>query len=338
MAAVRCEIKEIFIDDTGKIPVEVFNSEEPLILRGVVASWPIVKEGMKSTYGSLDYLRQFYTGRPITYYHGASELNGRMFYNDDCSGFNFNVGEADLNYLMGLLEECKDAESAPLYYVGSTRLEEWFPGFFQHNSLSFPEELKPLISIWFGNKSIVPAHYDCPNNIACNVAGKRTFTLFPPEQLENLYVGPLELTPSGRPVSMVDINSPDFNLFPKFKKALDAALVANLEAGDGLYMPSMWWHNVQARESCNVLVNYWWREVPHWMGNPENVLYHALLSLRGLSKTRRDIWKNIFDYYVFDASDEDLLHIPEKIQGILSSLDERKAKNIRAYLSEKLRN
>lgn len=338
MTSVRREIKEIFIADAGKIPVEVFSSEEPLILRGVAADWPIVKEGRKSTYGSLEYLRQFYTGKPITYYHGSSELKGRLFYNDDYSDFNFNRKLADLNSILQLLVESGGDENAPLYYIGSTRLEDWFPGFCRDNNLFFPEEFRPLVSIWFGNKSIVPAHYDCPNNIACNVAGKRTFTLFPPEQLENLYVGSLELTPSGRPISMVDINNPDFNLYPKFEKALEAAMVANLEAGDGLYMPSMWWHNVQAKESCNVLVNYWWREVPHWMGNPENVLYHALLGLRGLSKTKREIWKNIFDYYIFDAKEEDLLHIPEKIRGILSPLDEKKAKNIRAYLGEKLRN
>lgn len=338
MLRARRKIKEISIGKEKKVPIEVFSLEEPLILRGLVADWPIVNEAKKSIFGALEYIRQFYTGKPITFYRGSSELQGRLFYNDDYSGFNFEAGEANLNSLLQMLDECKDAEAAPLYYVGSTRLEEWFPGFCQSNSILFPEQIKPLISIWFGNRSIIPAHYDCPNNIACNVAGKRTFTLFPPEQLENLYVGPLELTPSGRPISMVDINNPDFNLFPKFEKALDAAVVADLEVGDGLYMPSMWWHNVQARESCNVLVNYWWREVPPWMGNPENVLYHALLGLRSLSKTKRDIWKNIFDYYVFNAKEENVAHIPEKIQGVLSSINEKEAKNIKAYLSEKLRN
>ena len=41
------------------------------------------------------------------------------------------------------------------------------------------------------------------------VAGRRRFTLFPPEQVANLYIGPLDLTPAGQPVSLVDQAQPD---------------------------------------------------------------------------------------------------------------------------------
>ena len=77
--------------------------------------------------------------------------------------------------------------------------------------------------VWFGNRVTVQTHYDISSNIACVVAGRRRFTLFPPEQLVNLYVGPLEFTLAGQPISMVKLEQPDFERYPRFRQALAAA-------------------------------------------------------------------------------------------------------------------
>ena len=37
-------------------------------------------------------------------------------------------------------------------------------------------------------------------------------------------------------------------------------MVADLEPGDAIYIPALWWHAVQATGELNVLVNYWWNE------------------------------------------------------------------------------
>lgn len=318
------------------IPAWIYQSDEPLILKGLVADWPVVKKAVQSNASISEYLSGFYNGKPVTYYYGEPDIKGRIFYTEDFNGFNFKRSEANLNQILTLLQEHEQNPQGPMFYVGSTRVDEWLPGFREQNDLVM-EGVDPLVSIWLGNCSAIGAHYDCPDNIACNVAGKRTFTLFPPEQLENLYVGPLDITPSGRALSMVDFAQPDFDKYPRFKMALETARIAELEAGDAVFIPSMWWHHVQAHTSLNVLVNYWWRSIPDNMGNPESVLYHALLSLRELPKTQRSIWKNILNYYIFEDPDGAIEHIPENIRGVLGTRDELVARKIRSYLINSLK-
>ena len=111
--------------------------------------------------------------------------------------------------------------------VGSTTVDTCLPGFRGENDLGFGER-QPLVSIWLGNRTRIAAHHDLPDNIACVVVGHRRFTLFPPEQLENLYIGPLDFTPAGQAISMVDFAKPDLQRFPKFAEAARHAHVAEL--------------------------------------------------------------------------------------------------------------
>ena len=168
----------------------------------------------------------------------------------------------------------------------------------------------PLASIWIGNRTVIPAHYDLPDNLACVAAGRRRFTLFPPEQLRNLYVGPLDFTPAGQAVSLVDLHQPDLARYPRFAEALAQAQSAELEAGDALFIPSMWWHHVEGLTPFNILVNYWWRQSPGWMDTPFNTLLLALLTMRELPPAQRAAWQELFRHYVFDSDSSEAAHIP----------------------------
>ncbi|MGK0374008.1 MAG: hypothetical protein ACJA2E_000476 [Arenicella sp.] len=313
------------------IPDAVLCSTQPVLLTGLVESWPIVQAGKQSDQAAADYIRRFDQAIPLTAYEGVAENNGRIFYNEDFTGFNFERTRQPLEQVLKKVFDVIDDVVAPSYYVGSTMIDHWLPGFRAENDIDLGQRDR-LVSLWLGNRSQIAAHYDFPNNIACSVVGRRRVTLFPPEQGSNLYVGPLEFTPSGQPISLVDSCNPDFDKFPKYQQALDASFSLELEPGDALFIPSMWWHHIEALEGFNVLVNYWWRSTPAYLGSPLNALHHAVMSLRDLPPEQRHVWKAIFDQYVFSDDEHAFDHIPQHARGILSGIDEKSANSIRAQL------
>jgi hypothetical protein len=251
------------------------------------------------------------------------------------SGFNYQPVLLKLDQVLDRLEQHQSDEHPPTIYVGSTTVDSCLPGFRQENDLDLGDR-DALASIWLGNETRVAPHFDSPDNLACCVAGRRRLILFPPEELENLYVGPLDFTPAGQSLSLVDLQRPDFEKFPRFEKALRQAQLAELEPGDAIFIPSMWWHHVEALDRFNVLINYWWKRNPEFMGDPKHVLIHALLSLRDLPPEQREAWQNIFRFYVFEFDEDNVSHIPEHRRGILSAIDETKARKIRAHLLNSL--
>lgn len=328
-------VREITGCQPDTVRETVVSESEPLLLRGLVDSWPIVQAARCSPEEAASYIREFYSGDRMTAFSGPPEIRGKVGYNDDLSAFNFERLTVSLDEILEpIFEHCDDVEP-PAYYLGSTLLDRWFPTFRDHNDLDL-NDLEPLVSIWLGNKTRVSAHFDAADNVACCVAGRRRFTLFAPDQLENLYIGPWDFTPAGQPISLVDFHDPDFEKFPNFREALKSAYEIVLEPGDALYLPSMWWHHVEGLDGFNVLVNYWWRTVPKFMGAPISVLKHALLGLRGLPPEQRTAWRNIFDYYVFSTQDDAVAHIPKDSRGILEFTDDVTARKLRADLLNSL--
>lgn len=327
-------IPEVHGVRANAVGAKTLASNGPLVFRGLVAHWPVVTLGQRSMADADRYLRSFYNQQPVTVYIAEPEAGGRIFYNEDMSGFAFRSVSVNLEEVLDtLLLEGEGQQRT--YYVGSTLLDNWLPGFREHNDISI-EGASPLASIWIGNRSRIAAHFDFPDNIACVVAGRRRFTLFPPEQVDNLYVGPLDLTPSGQAVSLVDFAQPDLTRFPRFAQAMEAALTVELEPGDALFIPSLWWHHVESLADYNILVNYWWRSTPAYLGNPVNVLQHALLSIRGLPPEQRKAWQALFNHYIFDADETTHAHIPDTALGSLAPIDERAARQLRAQLLNKL--
>ena len=329
-------MRELTGVDPQALPDTLLQSTEPVLLRGLVSHWPAAQAGARSGSQAAAYLRQLWRGAMVGLLIGPPEIDGRFFYNHDLSGFNFRRETGRLDEVLDTLVQLAAVPRPPALYVGSTTVDTCLPGFQADNHLGFGPR-NPLASVWLGNRSRIAAHFDLPDNLACVVAGCRRFTLFPPEAVDDLYVGPLDFTPAGQAISLVDFAQPDLARFPRFTQALARAQVAELGPGDAVFIPSLWWHHVEALESFNVLVNYWWRQSPEHMDSPMAALFLALMTVRDLPAVQRQAWRTLFEHYVFGADDHTAAHVPPPARGALAPMDDERSARLRAELIRRLK-
>ena len=324
--------------DPDALPAALLTGDQPCVVRGAFAHWPVVQAARQSDEALARYLMSFYDGMRVGLFQLPPEARGRAFYADETlQTFNFTRHLATLDQVLtGLLGLAGATGETPSIYVGSTTVEAVLPGFLDVNRLGLGER-DALVSLWLGNRSRVAAHYDLPDNLAVVAAGRRRFTLFPPEQIHNLYMGPLDPTPAGQPISLVDFTAPDFDRFPRFRRALDAGFVAELEPGDAIFIPSMWFHHIEGLSPVNLLINAWWRQTPAHMDSPVSALQLALMTIRNLPEKERRIWQHHFQHFVFDADDSTWAHIPEAARGLLERDDDTTARQARAQLLTNLK-
>jgi hypothetical protein len=295
---------------------------EPAVLEGLVRRWPAVQAALQSPEAAGGYLAGFDSGVQGDAVLVPAGVGGRMFYEPDLSDFNFARRPLTVTAVLQQLARYSHFESPPSVALQCAHIAECLPGFEAANQMPLMDaSVHPRL--WLGNAFLTPAHIDELDNLACVVGGRRRFTLFPPEQVGNLYIGPLDFTPAGAPVSMVSLKSPDFERFPRFRDALAAAQVAELEPGDALFIPAVWWHHVESFDQVNVLVNYWWKQPTHLQASrvsPTKSMLHALLSIRHLPPAHRKGWAEIFSHFVFADPANATGHLPAERHGVLGQL------------------
>jgi hypothetical protein len=310
---------------------EIVPAYRPAVLKGLVRDWPGVRACSRSPEAICDYVMRFDRGRETQAFIGEAEIKGRYFYRDDMKGVNFERVVEKFATTIERLRAQIGVVGAQSVYVGSAPIPECLPDLARELPLDLVD---PAVvpRIWIGGASIVAPHYDHSDNIACVVGGRRRFTFFPPEQVANLYVGPLDFTLAGQPCSMVSLQAPDFERFPRFRQALEAGEAADLEPGDAVYIPYLWWHGVQSFDPVNLLVNYWWNDAQS--GTPEafDALVHAILAVRPNPPARRAAWRALFDHYIFEANGDPMAHFPPQQRGILGRMSPPLADFIRTWL------
>ena len=292
----------------------------PVVLKGLVRDWPAVAAARAGCRALADYLARFATAEPLAFAEGDPSIEGRFHYRDDLREVNFARRSAPLRDLLDRLLVLADAPAPAALAAQGLDLRRWLPGFAAENEIPLLDS-RVAPRGWIGNSARVATHNDPLENLACVVAGRRIFTLFPPDQIANLYIGPFHPTPAGTPVSMVHVSKPDMDRFPRFGEALAAASVAELEPGDALYIPYQYYHHVEAVGPLTMLVNYWWNDAPATVGSPWDALLHGMMALRGLPEDQRRAWRAAFDHYVFLANGDPGAHLPEAARGILAATE-----------------
>lgn len=318
------EVAEVAGITPARFRAEILPSGRPAVFRGLAAGWPAVRAADPAA-----YLAQRATDHPCELLVGSPEIAGRFFYDDTLAGLNFvrepGTLRATLDRLAGLT-----GDAAPPAIALQSVPAAAVPGFAAENRIALLDPL-PAPRLWIGNRVVTALHHDAMSNVAVVVAGRRRFTLAPPDQVANLYMGPFEFTPAGTPVSLVDPEAPDLARFPRFAETLDVLETAELGPGDAIYIPYMWWHQVRSLDPLSVLANYWWNEAPAPPPGlaPVDALVHALLALGGLPAEQRAAWRAMLDAVVFGPEPE---HVPENRRGIRGRLSPEQRERLRHQL------
>jgi hypothetical protein len=323
--------------DCARFEAEIVPAGRPAVLRGLCAGWAMLAATREGDEALGAYLSARAGEVPFEAWFGPAEIGGRFGYSDDFAGFNHDRRLATVDQLLDLLLRQR-GHSAPFsIYAGAIPVPKHLPALLPELPMPLLEEGRDrLVSLWLGNRTRTAAHWDLAQNLACVVAGRRRFTLFPTEQVANLYVGPLEFTLAGQPTSLVDIDAPDFERHPRFREALAHAEVAELGPGDALYLPSLWWHAVAGLDEVGAMVNFWWRDGDPPRLTPLNALYHAIMTLQGMPERELAGWRVFFDHYVFRTGGDPVPHLPEEARGILGPRSRESVAKLRELLLKAL--
>jgi hypothetical protein len=307
----------------------------PVVIRGLVSTWPATRAAASSSTAFREYLSRFDAAGEVEAFVGEPRIAGKYYYGEDLQGFNFARARMRFGAALERILSTSNQAGERSMYVGSLSTEQYLPGFAAENTLPVLTGVAPRI--WLGHASNVSAHYDTMDNVACVVAGERRFTLFAPETISRLYIGPIDHTMAGQPVSLAASAPPDDERYPLFREVRDQALVAELRPGDAIYVPKLWWHQVEATSAFNALVNYWWDAFRAGPDAPSIALLLSMITIAERPPAERKAWKAFFDHFVFRSNGHPLAHLPESQHGVLGPLQPDNYKKIRAYLMQLLR-
>ena len=180
-------VMERQVTDSAALDALLTGARTPFVVRKLVADWPLVKAGLQSPRAARTYLLDRARDVPFAVSIGQPGHDGRMFY-DAAMAMNFQMARGRLTDIFGGFDDNEGRADAPTVYLASIDV----PGHFDEVDSENRVELgarQAVASLWIGTPTRIAAHNDFPDNLACCVAGRRRFTLFPPGQFRNLYLG-----------------------------------------------------------------------------------------------------------------------------------------------------
>lgn len=321
--------------DRQQFEQEIMPLAQPAVLKGLLAEWPIVRQPS----GQLaEFLTPFASGQAVDFVIAPRTSSGVLGYNNGLDGFSFQRQQAPLLAVLTELLRVAGQVESPLLAVQSAYVSRALPGFLaKHPMPLLDASVQPRI--WIGNQVTVPAHFDDARNLACVVAGRRRFTLYPPEQAANLYIGPLDYAPTGAPISTLIPGQIDLQRYPRYAQAQQASQVAELAAGDVLYIPTLWWHQVESLDAVNILINYWWGGSIGELAKPNtpfDSLLHSLLTMKDLPQSERAAWQAMFNHFVFHQHGDPVAHLPADKQGVAGCIPKDRQQQIQQWLIAQL--
>ena len=215
----------------------------PVVIRGGIKDWPAFRdwspEVLAEKVGGNEVLVQ---QSPTAIFGLDPELGGPRY-----QEITTTLGE----YVRNMMNV---DEGDVRYYVQRANIPERLPELMEDFSLpSYVEAAKVyLINLWLGPAgNVTTLHYDTPNNFLAHVRGRKRLKMFSPWEARRLY----PCRSKAYNMSQVNIDDPDLKKFPRFRDA--QMYEVEIEAGDLLFIPTYWWHQVYS-ETAGISVNIWW--------------------------------------------------------------------------------
>ena len=309
---------------------------EPAIIHGLATDWAAAAAARRSDGELLAYLGKLASPQLLEAFHAPDSVEGRYAYSDDLAGFNFERTQLSVPAVLARIAARAEAGTGNSWYAGSLQTEDYFPSFSAENrNAVLPERIPPRL--WIGNAARVACHYDTFDNLACVIAGNRRFTLYPPAAIGGLYVGPIDHTMAGQPISLADGSGPDDPRYPDFERIRDQAVTIDLEPGTALYLPKLWWHRVESTAPINVMANWWWDAFAQGPDAPMTAMMLAMIAIAERPAPERAAWQAWFEHYVFRPQGHPLAHLPAERHGILGPLASGNYGRIRSHVMRMLR-
>ncbi|TAE58176.1 MAG: cupin-like domain-containing protein [Nostocales cyanobacterium] len=220
---------------------------QPVIITGKLEEWKAFDSW------SIDYLNKVIGDKELDI--NVSNKN-KVFTFDSETGETLSSTKMKFTEFTNWLTQEKNSEQ--YYYLQQQSIKLVFPELLP--DIEIPNYISQksfmVANIWIGTGgNTTPLHWDAAQNILCQVRGRKRLLLFAPNQTEYLY--PHSVDSKAPHLSYVNIDKPDFDKFPKFKQAQSIECV--LEAGEMLFMPPFWWHQVYSLDQLNIAVNFWWK-------------------------------------------------------------------------------
>ena len=107
----------------------------PVVMRGLVSSWPAVHAATRSAEDFGGYLARFDNGSEAEAFVGDPKIAGKYYYAEDLKGFNFERRRMRLaDALTAILASHRQSGAATMY-VGSLPINDYLPGFTAQNVL-----------------------------------------------------------------------------------------------------------------------------------------------------------------------------------------------------------
>lgn len=249
---------------------------KPLIVRGGIRHWKAFED-----WQSDDYFRQKCGSKKVTVTLTPDGYADAIRCRQEDGAELFVMPHQMKMTVEQLLEELQaPSKDRVVYYQmqnsNLTDSEEWSVLLNDVDELKWASEAfgtaPDAVNFWMGDhRAVTSTHKDPYENIYCVVRGHKDIILFPPTDLpwlrhKSCHPAKYSLNTEGQfriddcdgekvPWIEVDPLNPDLSAHPEYGNASPIKL--RLEAGDVLYLPSLWFHHLSQSQGC-VAVNFWY--------------------------------------------------------------------------------